>query len=257
MAHTSHILRPAFTRILGKELFQGAVYNLVGKEKDGTSRLLDDLLGMELPDLRMVVVDMREFSRHITDFLSGVSQAMGFEEVPQAFGEWIDALQIHGGKCCLILNHFDAIETGKETGYDHAFFAALNRFHLIPALSLVIVTSNPWEVRLTRLEDFLSQGEFEPNILKLPPLGFKRYQEELQRKFPKWKPDLDIIAEIYSHPLAYLFFEDVLSRLEAAGKTKPDVDVATIKQWRTYFDEEKGIATSQASDKESPWWKFW
>ena len=257
MAHTSHLLRPAFTRILGKELFQGAVYNLVGKEKDGTGRLLDDLLGMELSDVRMVVVDMREFSRHISDFLSGVSQAMGYEEVPEDFGEWIDALQLHGGKFCLILNHFDAIDKGEETGYNQAFFAALNRFHLIPTLSLVIVTAKPWEARLTHVEDFLSQGEFEPEVMKLPPLGFKRYQEELKRKFPEWKPDLEIVTEIYSHPLAYPFFEEVVSRLESMGQTEPSVEATTIREWRVFFDEKHGLTDPRVPASEKPWWKFW
>lgn len=257
MSHTAHLLRPAFTRILAKNLHNGAVINLVGTEANGSLRLLDDLMGMEIKDFRMLQVDMREFADHDMKFVVGISQAMGFLEHAQEFDEWVDAMQLHGGKLCLMLNHFDAIERGDESGYNDAFFAAINRFHLIPNLSLLVVTKKPIEARLTSVEDFLAQGDFEPEVLKLPPLGYKRYQEELTRKFPEWKPDLAIVTPIFSHPLPYPFLEYVIQRLESLGQTNPEITLEVMADWRAQFDKENGVETAEVIGEKKPWWKFW
>ncbi|MDP5171881.1 MAG: hypothetical protein NWR72_16650 [Bacteroidia bacterium] len=236
MAHTAHLLRPVFTRRLAQQLTQGAVLNLAGREADGVSRLLDDLMGMEVADLRILQVDMREFVNGADGFVKGISQALGFEEPAQDFEEWVDALQLHGGKLCLILHHFDAVERGESYGYGEAFFATLNRFFLIPNLSLIVVTEQPLEARLTDLDSFFAQSDFEPELHKLPPLGFKRYQEELHRQFPAWKPDPAIIMAIFSHPTPYPFFEYVLTRLHSLGQASPQVSEKVLKNWRADFD---------------------
>ncbi len=256
MAHTAHLLRPVFTRRLGQKLYQGAVLNLVGTDAQGASRLLDDLMGMEMANLRLLQVNMREFARSADLFVRGVSQALGFEEAAEDVGEIVDALQLHGGKLCLMLNHFDAIERGEDSGYGEPFFAGLNRFFLIPNLSLLVVTEKPLEARLTHVEDFLAQGDFEPELHKLPPLGFKRYQEELTRQFPSWKPTPAIVSAIFSHPMPYLFLERVVQRLESLGQEEPEIEEVTIREWRKQFDWDHGLETPESAEAK-PWWKFW
>ena len=257
MSHTAHLLRPVFTRRLAQKLHQGAVLNLVGTEEKGATRLLDDLMGMEITDLRILQVDMREFAGSAERFVQGISQALGFEEPAEDFGEWVDALQLHGGKLCLVLNHFDSIERGDNSGYDEAFFVALNRFFIVPNLSLLVVTAQPLEARLTHVEDFLAQGDFEPEIHKLPPLSFKRFEEELIRKFPEWKPSPDIVSAIFAHPHSYRFLEYVIRRLESRGQTIPDISEQDLAGWRKQYDEEQGLAPQEQLEEKKPWWKVW
>ncbi len=257
MAHTSHLLRPVFTRRLAQRLHSGAVMNLIGREEDGMSRLLDDLMGMEIEGLRMIRIDMREFSHSAIRIVEGLSLALGFDEPAEDLNEIMDALQLHGGRFCLILHHADQIRDAASAGFNDSFWAALQRVAFIPTLSLVLVTRQPWEIRLTNVDKFLAQADLDPEPHKLPPLSFKRFGEELQRRSGSREPVTEAVVNvIFSHRQPYPFLEYVAERLASAGMSPAQLSPATLAQWQQAFDIAHGQVPAEEKPA-APWWKRW
>ena len=257
MAHTAHLLRPVFTRRLAQRLHSGAIINLIGREEDGMSRLLDDLMGMEPEGMRMLRVDLREFSHSATHMVEGISQALGFDEPAEDLNEIMDALQLHGGRFCLILHHADEIREAKAAGYDDGFWASLQRIAFIPTLSLVLVTRQPWEIRLTDVEGFLAHADLDPEPHKLPPLSFKRFAEELQRISGSREPVAEeVINVLFSHRQPYPFLEYVAGRMSSAGMKPSQLTASIVMQWQEAFDKANGLQTEEKKQA-GPWWEKW
>lgn len=257
MAQTTHILRPVFTRRLAQRLMQGQVVNVIGREEDGVTRLLEDLMAMEIEGIRMLLVDMNEFQSDFGAFVIGISQALQLPEPAEDLDEWIDVLQAHGGKLCLMLHHFDAIQNSQDPRYGATFFASLNRLFLIPNLSMVLVTRQAFEPRLTDIDQFMSQADFDPDLLKLPPLGYKRFQEELQRAIPldNWRPTPQAVSLIFSHPQPYPFLVWVLAQLPAdAEQAAALIQEDQVRNWREQFDASRGEAHPMPPKSPRGWW---
>lgn len=230
--------------------------NLVGSAEQGVDRLLEDLMGIGIQDQRFLLVDMREFRQDAQAFVRGISVALGAQEPVQDFDEWVDALQLHGGRLCLMLHHFDHIDRSEHGPYGASFFTTLSRFFLIPSLSLLAVTAHPLVSRLTELEQFFSQADFEPDVYPLPPLSLKRMQEEITRQFPLWNPDMAVAMAIYSHPHAYLFLQYVLKRISSLGATSPNIGPKEMAEFRVHYDSAHGLTPPPSPEKVS-WWNRW
>ncbi|MCI4670315.1 MAG: hypothetical protein MRZ79_19415 [Bacteroidia bacterium] len=213
MAQTP-FFRPVFTERLLQRLMQGEVINLVGSDKHGASRILFDIQQRNEEaeeNILLLLSDMEAFQEDYQAFLKGISTALGLQEAAFDMGEWIEAVKLSGVRLFLFLNHFDKV----LDKFPPSFFEDLNAFLLAPKMSLLVITEKPVEMNIMRLDSFMQAGQFQPEVHKLPPIGYKRIKEELLRVQPQLDDWNDLASLIYSQEDVYGFMQFVRAKLES------------------------------------------
>lgn len=209
--------RPVFTERLLQRLMAGEVINLVGSDHQGASRILYDIHqrneeGSE--NILLLVSDMQVFQEDYLGFLDGISKALGLTEAAHDMGEWIEAVKLSGVRLFLFLNHFDEV----VDKFPPSFYQDLNGFMLAPKMSLLLITEKPIEMNIMRLDSFMEMGQFQPEVVKLPPIGYKRIKEELRRVQPQLENWNEIASEVFAQKDIYGCLEFVSQKL---GRLEP------------------------------------
>lgn len=249
----SDFFRPVFTERILSRLKAGAVLNLVGTDYEGATRLLQDIQAANPDGIVTLLVDMEVYKEDYKGFFKAISESLGLPEPVQDMGEWIEALKMHGGQLFLFLNHFDCILDNEH--YPPEFFTQLNDFFLAPRLSLICVSTHPLEMDIKDMDSFSDQGQFQPEIYKLPPIGYKRLREELVRLQPNLEDWNSIASPIFAH-------KDTYGLLEFVGKHLADMREEDLpgakKQVELWIREYDGELQPLSPDEEKSFWgKLW
>lgn len=252
--------RPAFTNVLIQRLMQGAAaINLAGSDDQGATRLLEDILNAGLPDVRVILADLAAYQQSYSAFMNDLSAGLGLPEPAEALDEIVEAFELHGGRFILLLNHIDAIwqQPDADPRFGDAFIACLGRFALAPNLALLAASSRPLEVRITRIEQFLAQGSFEPELLRLPPLALTRILEEIARSGSVLEPPALYAAAIYAHPRPYPLLQYVLEQARTAGLSGRLNPERQIARWIAAFEgrEPEAPAPAGLAARLRAWWQ--
>ncbi|MEL6697354.1 MAG: hypothetical protein AAFP89_13980 [Bacteroidota bacterium] len=238
----ANYLRPVFTQRIVKRLKAGEILNLVGKDHQGASRLLEDIQNEQPEGVAVILVDMEVYKDSYTDLLRAMADIMGTGLQINSLTEWFDAIKLHGGQLFLLMNHFDAILNNEI--YPATFFEELNEMLLIPNIGFMCVTTRPIDLKVTDLDAFVNRGQFEPEVLKLPPMGYKRMQEELLR----FRPDLGNwhvwAGSVYAHPQRYPFLQFVGERLSHLPEDELGHAAEWLARWRAEFDGVEYVETN-------------
>lgn len=229
--------RPVFTERLLQRLMAGGVINLVGADTQGASRILYDIQqrNEEGPEnILLLLSDMEVFREDYQGFLEGISKALGLNEPAHDIGEWIEAVKISGVRLFFFLNHFDRI----IEKYPPSFFEDLNAFLLAPKMSLLVITENPIEMNIMRMDSFMEVGQFQPEVVKLPPIGYKRIKEELLRTQPQFEDWNEAATLIFSQKDVYGFLQFVCQKLETLEVGQLSQVSALLPTWLADFNGE-------------------
>jgi hypothetical protein len=163
-------LRPEFTRALTERLSEGDSINLISPHGQGRRRTIEDLRRC-LPALMPVLrANLRDFPRSHTAMLTGLIAQAGLA-VTDSMKSLLDQLPQVADRTLIILHNFDELQPGKASGYDDAFFAALNGMRGRDGIALLCVSEQVPEASPLQVE-----------ALPLPPLTPEQLMAELARR---------------------------------------------------------------------------
>ena len=171
-----HKLRPAFTEDLAARLAEGACINLVSPHGQGRRRTLADLYGCLPSSMQVLQANLRHYPQSLAAMLADLYSQAGLTDVGPdigGFDDLLDRLPERRHATLIILHNLDELEFGEASGYDAAFFAALNATRGRDGLSLLCVTGRV-------------HGAWLPDIgtVMLPPLTVDEILAELRRRQP-------------------------------------------------------------------------
>jgi hypothetical protein len=167
-----HCLRRSFTRALARRLGEGGCINLISPHGQGRRRTLDDLrrcLPAAMPALQ---TNLRHDPQSLSTLLADLTSQAGFDDT-DSLEDLLDRLAQRPGRTLIILHNFDELQPGPASGFDDAFFAALNATRGRSGIALLCVTEHmptDWPLHL--------------DSMPLPPLGPDQILAELARRDP-------------------------------------------------------------------------
>ncbi|MEO0897992.1 MAG: hypothetical protein AAFY71_16405 [Bacteroidota bacterium] len=223
-----HFFRPVFTKRIMDRLLAGEVINLIGQDREGASRLLEDIQAASPEQVVILLADMNVYKEDYPAFLKALSDTLLLPETVVDFGEWVEALKLHGGQLILLLNHFDQV---MDT-YPKAFFADLNQFLLAPKLGMMVVTEKSLELDVKDIDAFFNLEQFQPEAVKLPPIGYKRILEEVNRKLPDLEEKTLLVNEAFAMQDKYGYLQFLLGkndRFKGASAKSMSLELKRLK----------------------------
>ncbi|MEL6133093.1 MAG: hypothetical protein AAFR59_06970 [Bacteroidota bacterium] len=248
---TANYLRPVFTQRIVDRIRAGEVLNLVGEDVQGATRLLEDIRDEQPEGIAVILVDMEVYKESLEALLQALADVMGVGLKIERMAEWLEAVKLHGSQLFLLMNHFDAILDNEA--YPTSFFTELNEMLLIPNIGFICATKQPIDIKITDLDAFVNRGQFEPEVLKLPPLGYKRMKEELLR----FRPDIvdwnAWAGPIYAHPKRYEFLQFIGEKVYNLSVEDLAHAPQWMAKWRAEFD---GVAYIPEETQTSIWQKL-
>lgn len=228
--------RPVFTRRLAQRLRQGQVLNLVSRPGQGGQRLLADLQHL-LSDAHYVDLSRSDLTRESA--LPPHAQQQG-HTWPEAIRSWNEALS----PPILLLDRVDQV--GNRDVFDAAFFTQLSPIWISTRLGLLLATEQP----LSTLPNTWPETE----VIRLPPLGFKRIKEELFRHFPNTEAWLPLATDVFAHPRPYDLLQVLITHLQ----TNPVLLTTPTKEWMPTVIEEfnrtQELDIRPRVEEQSAWW---
>ena len=239
-------LFPAFTqRVLRRLHEERRSVNLVGLERDGRRRVINDLYRLVPPTIKAVRVNCHDWRGNYPGLIETVWRGLGAnhgkKKPPEDLAGLMDTLE-KAGEVWLLLEEFDNLldvpEAERDPRYNRKFFNDhLNSLKNLPNLRLLTVTAKPHRDYV-----FLCEGRntSPPDLEteRLPLLNQAELHAELQRRLPQLTPAvLELAAEsLYQQPhgryARLMFFAE---RLES-GADAALLCEERFKRWQREFD---------------------
>lgn len=220
--------RPAYTHNIIRKLKQGSCILIKSAPGQGVIRLLEDT-AEEIP--RSLKVDFaRKDSPPLEQWNEQLhADASDWEEA------W-DKLLESGGNYCLLISNVEKADEHIQS----VLFPLLKQANLKPSLSLLAVTEQ---------RDF--ESDFAMEILSLPPMSYKRIQEELARSLPETKEVQLMSKAIFSYREPYTLLQYLIGRVKNEGN---EIEISKqLLLWLEEFASERGETLIKPENKKSFW----
>ncbi|WNJ21332.1 hypothetical protein [Pontibacter sp. G13] len=202
---STHLLRPVFTERTWQKLAGGAALHIQGTKALGLERLLSDVKSLSRTATIWMELDLAEFGRDVQSLFSAWARAFSMEVAPTDFREFVGVLKANGVATTLVIRNLGAAVTeGADPNFHTKLFEQLNVANLIPQIGLLTIDSKSM-AELELADTWLHEEK------RLPPLGFRRIQEELERKLPELKTPVAIVSGVFAHPQPFPFLEYVIN----------------------------------------------
>lgn len=244
-------LRPEFTQhIIDKLISKRISVNLIGDPGTGKTRLLEDIHGCLPPDVKMVSVNLKSYTRSYSGLLREIHRQLDWDSlIPSRLD---DLFSQQNGKTSqrivFCLDNYDAIlgNVEKDDAYNVDFFDELNSLKNGGKVVLMCTTKLPHSTLLVYIAGESNRNSWltlEP--VSLPSLSPKQISIELSRLLkpetanrlttaPAHKEKLE--KSIYDHPMPYArlcFFSDKLN-LQSADENRKSFK-KRMKDWEDEF----------------------
>jgi hypothetical protein len=187
----THCLRRCFTENILTPLLNGTSVNVVvPKINEEADRLVTDVQGCELPNTRVLAVNMRSCRGDYRQFLLGLWQQYHqppAQESPDLF-TLLSKLEQTEQQFIIVLNHLDAMRANDvDVQFDQDFYIQLNSLKNYRNVALLVITKGTSYHGMS----FNIGGEFKTSKLDiqeiedLPALTGDEARYELTRRHPK------------------------------------------------------------------------
>jgi hypothetical protein len=164
-------LRPEFSRALAERLSEGDCINLISPHGQGRRRTLEDLRRHCLPATTHVLqANLRDYPQSLSTMLGDLSTQAGLAGTG-SMEALLDRLPQMAGRTLIVLHNFDELNPCLASGYDDAFFEALNGIHERVGIALLCVCEQVPEAWPLQIES-----------IHLPPLTPEQLMAELARR---------------------------------------------------------------------------
>lgn len=247
---TFHYFRPVFTRRLLQRLQKGALINLIGQDKEGATRLIEDIAASELEEVGLVAVDLAACATDLHTLVQAFSEELRLPTPADDFPMIFEILQLHGGIVILLLNHGEVIlDTQADPKILAGWSTIFSKLQLAPNLGLLWVSEQP----MISFDKWPTQGQME--LLKLPPMSYKRLKEELLREIPQLE-DWQVVAQpIFGHPQRYQLLQFAIQHLQQKTPVQLADAEACIQEVLAQFAQDHGGPVPVQPPSAQPWWK--
>ncbi|PCI26018.1 MAG: hypothetical protein COB67_10415 [SAR324 cluster bacterium] len=176
-------LRPKFTRNLLKRLYQKRTINLFGAAGTGKKRLVADLKGNPLSNLKIVTIRFEGYSKDYEGFFQNLCQAADIEphEKIKGINHIFEKLAAKHERVIFILDDFERfLKPIQDPGYLD-FHNQLNALRGIQKLSILLVTQEPIGKRMVEIAGKRYESIIASEEVRLPPLSQDVIEKEIER----------------------------------------------------------------------------
>jgi hypothetical protein len=240
----THCLRPVFTERIVQLLQKGRSINLIGAEGSGRGRLLDDIQRCELPNTRIVLVNLKSYRESYAGFIQAVWAQLGQDgDKPATLSELIERCEAGNDQIWLFLNNFDDLLDNPQVDpkYDTTFYDALNACRNKPNITLVCVTEAPHDQSIVFVNGKPhSNSWLDLERKPLPPLTYEEIVLEVKRQplALTLQEQSAVIDAVRSAPKPYKLLEYLREKLG----NREDASLPfqrRLQTWRKQFVKEE------------------
>jgi hypothetical protein len=240
----THCLRPVFTGRIVQLLQNGRSINLIGAEGIGRGRLLEDIRACQLPNTRVVLINLKNYRQSYQGLIREICEQLGKPGAqPQALSDVIEQCGQQAEHIVMLFHHFDALldKPDLDPRYDVAFFDTLNYYRNRPNIALLCVTEKPHNQFLV----YVNGKEYRNSWLDLdqkflPQLNSEEIIEECDRRVDPLQVRKDgtltaMIEAVQAHHAAPYNFLLYLTDKIANHEDKSLPAQKKLKKWEHEF----------------------
>jgi hypothetical protein len=249
----THCLRPVFTERIVQLLQTGRSINLIGTEGTGRERLLGDIQRCELPNTKIVLVNLKSYRESYAGFIQAVWTQLGMDgEKPTTFSKLIERCEAGNDQIWLFLDNFDDLLDNPQVDpkYDTAFYDALNACRNKPNVALVCVTEEPHDQSIVFVNGKLhSNSWLDLERKPLPPLTHEEIVLEAKRQplSLTLQEQSAVIDAVRSSPKPYKLLEYLREKLSNREDASLPFQRRLQKWGKQFAKEEKHRLLSKKS----------
>ncbi len=238
MNATSPYLRPMFTQRIAQRLADGDTIIIIGDEKQGAKRLLDDLSTF---DVHLIRIDFPSSASYQSLLDSWTKQLYIKDQIDDP-SIIVEAMKLQGGNWWFLWDQIDQMPTLTELQRAD-LHAAIQEVAIIPTLGFIATSSQMQEAT-----------DWAATIQKLPPLAYSRIREEFHRKVPDISVPSSFINAVFSHSHSYLYLEFLSQKIVHLNpSTSTDMD-SYLNEWQQEFHQQFHLPIANISHEPKGWW---